>query len=204
MKCAWNRIKRWLVSNAPGILKDMRPGASEGEIRAAEEQLGFTFPRGVRQWYAMHNGSESCALLEYWDFYSLAEIVEAWKVLKEIYDTGFFDEFHSDPVGPIRTEWWHPAWLPITGEPRGDHLCLDLAPAQGGHKGQVIRWVHDDSVREVVAPTFSAWFEQLADGLEAGAYKVDREGVLVRIGGPEDVADSQPTAPADGGRDPGS
>jgi hypothetical protein len=29
-------------------------------------------------------------------------------------------------------------------------------------------------VREVVAPTFSAWFERLADGFEAGAYKVDR------------------------------
>jgi hypothetical protein len=53
---------------------------------------------------------------------------------------------------------------------------------------QVISWIHDDSVREIVAPTFPAWFEQLADGLEAGAYKLDREGVLVRIGGPEDVA----------------
>lgn len=41
-------------------------------------------------------------------------------------------------------------------------------------------------MREVVAPTFGPWFEQLADGLEAGAYKVDAECVLVRIGRPED------------------
>jgi cell wall assembly regulator SMI1 len=201
MRRAWSRIHRWLATHAPGILRDMRPGASPDEIRSAEDQLGCVLPKAARGWYAIHNGSESCALLEYWDFYSLAEAVGAWKALKKIYDTGFFDEFHSDPVGPIRTEWWHPAWIPITGEPRGDHLCLDLAPRRGGHKGQVISWVHDESVREVVAPTFSAWFEQLADGLEAGAYKVDREGVLVRIGGPEDVADGEPAAAPDQPRD---
>jgi cell wall assembly regulator SMI1 len=194
MKRAWRRIERWLTQHAPAILADMRPGASTDEIRRAEEQLGCVFPKVVREWYSLHNGSESCALLEYWDFYSLAETITAWRSLKQIYDTGFFDEFHSDPVGPIRTEWWHPAWIPVTGEPRGDHLCLDLAPARGGRKGQVISWLHDESVREIVAPTFTAWFEQLADGLESGKYKVDREGVLVRIGGPEDVADSEPDA----------
>jgi cell wall assembly regulator SMI1 len=167
----------------------MRPGASAAEISAAEEQLGCVFPDSVREWFAIHNGSESCALFEYWDLYSLAEVFAAWKALKDLFDEGAFDEFHSDPSGLTRMEWWHPAWIPLTGEPRGDHLCLDLAPAEGGCVGQVISWVHDDSCREVIASTFQAWFEQLADGLEAGAYKVDREGVLVRIGGPEDESD---------------
>jgi cell wall assembly regulator SMI1 len=201
MKSAWLRIERWLAAHAPAILADVRPGASIADIRAAEEQLGCTFPEPVREWFALHNGSESCALMEYWDLYSLDEVVAAWRSLKGLYDTGFFDEFHSDPVGPIRREWWHPAWAPVTGEPGGNHLCLDLAPAGGGWVGQVISWVHDDSVREVVAPTFSAWFEQLADGLEAGAYKVDREGVLVRIGGPEDIADAEPGAASSQPRD---
>lgn len=197
MKSAWSRIERWLATHAPAILADMGPGAASADIRAAEEQLSCTFPETVREWFALHNGSESCALMEYWDLYSLAEVVAAWRVLKGIYDTGFFDEFQSDPVGPIRSAWWHPAWIPVTGEPGGNHLCLDLAPAEGGCVGQIISWVHDDSVREVVAPTFSAWFEQLADGLEAGAYKLDREGVLVRIGGPEDAADAEQAAAAD-------
>ena len=185
---AWARIERWLTAHAPAILADIRPGASATDIRAAEAQLGYTFPEVVREWFATHDGSTSCALLEYWDLYSLAEVVAAWKSLKTLYDDGTFSEFESDPVGPIRREWWHPAWIPLTGEPSGNHLCLDLAPEEGGCVGQVITWVHDDSVREMVAPTFPAWFRQLADGLEAGAYKVDREGVLVRIGGPEDRA----------------
>ena len=196
MKRAWARIERWLAAHAPGILADMRPGASAAAIRATEERLGYPFPEPVREWFAFHNGSESCALLEYWDLYSLAEVVAAWEVLKDLHDRGVFDAFHSDPVGPIRSEWWHPAWVPLTGEPGGNHLCLDLAPLEGGCVGQVISWVHDDSVREVVAPRFPAWFEQLADGLEAGAYKVDREGVLVRIGGPEDH-DAEPVAAPD-------
>jgi cell wall assembly regulator SMI1 len=186
MKRAWRRIERWLRAHAPAILADLRPGASAADIRASEEQLGCTFPEPVREWFATHDGSTSCALMEYWDLYSLTEVVDAWKVLKALYDNGTFDEFGGEPIGPIRTEWWHPAWIPLAGEPGGNHLCLDLAPAEGGAVGQVISWVHDDSVREVVAPTFGAWFEQLADGLEAGAYKLDREGVLVRIGGPED------------------
>jgi cell wall assembly regulator SMI1 len=182
----WARIERWLVENAPAILSDMRPGASKAEIRLAEEQLGCIFPEPVREWFALHDGSESCALMEYWDLYSLSEVVSSWETLKDLFDKGIFTEFRSKPTGPIRKEWWRPEWVPLTGEPRGDHLCLDLAPARGGAIGQVISWVHDDSVRVIVAPTFTAWFEQLADGLEAGAYKVDREGVLVRIGGPED------------------
>ena len=196
---AWARIERWLVAHAPAILADMRPGASAADIRAAEQQLGCTFSDAVREWFATHDGSENCALMEYWDLNPLAEVVRSWKVLKGIFDSGFFNEFSSKPAGPIRSEWWHPAWVPLTSEPGGNHLCLDLAPAAGGQVGQVISWVHDDSVREVVAPTFSAWFEQLADGLEAGAYKVDREGVLVRIGGPEDQ-DAEPGAAADRGR----
>jgi cell wall assembly regulator SMI1 len=125
MKRTWKRIERWLAEQAPDILASLRPGASDEEIRRAEAEFGCIFPKAVLESYAIHNGSETCALLEYWDFYSLL--------------------------------------------------------------GQVIRWVHDDSIREVVAPTFAGWLGQLADGLEAGTYKVDHEGVLVRIGGPEDV-----------------
>jgi cell wall assembly regulator SMI1 len=187
MKRTWKRIEAWLTDNAPAILSDLRPGASTADIRWAEAQLGCMFPKAVKDSYLIHNGTEGCALMEYWEFYSLAEAVEAWKSLKSIYDRGIFDAFFSKPVGPIRTQWWHPLWIPLTGEPGGNHLCLDLAPLRGGHKGQVISWVHDDSVREIVAPTIGGWLKQFADALEAGIYKVDREGVLVRIGGPEDM-----------------
>lgn len=193
MKRAWNRVARWLAVHAPDILASMRSGASEEEICAVEKQLGCTFPKAVRDWYGLHNGSETCALLGYWDFYSLEEMVDSWKVTKDIYDKGFFDEVKSDPVGPIRTEWWHPCWIPITGDACGNHLCIDLAPESGGHKGQVISWVNDDSIRRLIAPRFSAWFEQLADGLEVGDFRIDREGVLVRIGSPEDVAGAEST-----------
>src|SRR4051794_12084817 len=132
MDRAWTRIERWLLTHSPGILADMRPGASAADIRAAEEQLGCTFPEPVREWFATHDGSTSCALFEYWDLYSLAEIVREWRSLKGLYDSGVFSEFTSDPVGPIRSEWWHPAWIPLTGEPGGNYLCLDLAPAEGG------------------------------------------------------------------------
>jgi cell wall assembly regulator SMI1 len=96
MKEYWDRIERWLTANAPDILKDMRPGASADDIRWAEQQLGCAFPEEVREWCTIHNGSESCALLEYWDFHSLAEAVEAWRSLRRLYDSGSFNEFKSE------------------------------------------------------------------------------------------------------------
>ncbi|MEO2091047.1 MAG: SMI1/KNR4 family protein [Gemmataceae bacterium] len=71
MKKEWQRIAAWLKEHAPDILTDMNPAATEEQIDWAEQQLGHTFPGDVREWYSTHNGSTSCALLEYWDFYSL-------------------------------------------------------------------------------------------------------------------------------------
>jgi cell wall assembly regulator SMI1 len=202
MRLSWDRIERWLSRHAPDILTDLCEGATEVDIRWAEEQIGCQFPEAFKQSHLIHDGSAVCAPLEYWDFYSLTEIVRAWKALKQCVDRGFFAEFDhlcdGQTRGPIRPEWWNLKWVPLTGEPGGDHLCLDLNPAEGGHVGQVIRWYHDDSVRELVAPTYEAWWEHFTGGLEAGAYKVDREGVLVRIGGPEDQEAEANTA-ADGG-----
>lgn len=195
MQRLWERIELWLSRHAPDIQADLCEAATKADIQWAEEQIECEFPDSFKQSHLIHDGSDNCALLEYWDFYSLTEIVRAWKALEQCAAGGFFTQFDSlcegQTQGPVRPEWWNRKWVPLTGEPRGDHLCLDLDPDAGGKVGQVIRWYHDDSVREVVAPTYEGWWEQLADGLEAGAYKVDREGVLVRIGGPEDF-DAEP------------
>ncbi|MBA4187326.1 MAG: molybdenum cofactor biosynthesis protein MoeA [Planctomycetaceae bacterium] len=186
MQQVWERIERWLSRNAPTVLVGLHDGATAEEIRRAEGLIGCEFPDVFKQSQIIHNGARTCSLLEYWDFLSLTEIVTAWNLLRDCYDRGFFEEAQSNPRGPIRREWWNPRWIPLTSEPSGNHLCMDLAPADGGQRGQVISWYHDDALRDLVAPTYEAWWEQLATGLEAGIFFIDEEGVLIRKGGPED------------------
>lgn len=186
MQETWERIERWLSKHAPSIRANLSSGATAEELSWAEEQLGCGLPETFRLSYSIHNGAHGCALLGYWDFYSLSEIVSAWQIMRDCFDRGFFNEAESDPEGPIRRDWWHPRWIPLTGEPSGNHLCMDLDPAVGGRTGQVIAWFHDDSTRELIAPTYEAWWATFADGLEAELFFVDDEGVLVRRGGPDD------------------
>jgi cell wall assembly regulator SMI1 len=175
----WARIEAWLQANAPEEdYVGSAAGASDEAIRSAESAMGCRLPDDVRAWFALRN--EYFAGLPDWDLDDLERVVSTWKMLHGIYASGYFAEFRSDPTGPIRTEWWHPGWVPITNNLGGDHLCIDLAPTEGGTLGQVIWWIHDDDHREVVAPSFNAWLRQMADGLEAGRYEFDDDGLLVR------------------------
>ena len=161
MQKTWERIERWLSKNAPDILADLCDGATAEDIRWAEGQLGCEFPEAFKLSHMIHDGAESCALLECLDFYSLTEIVKAWKGLKHCYDRGFFDEVQSDPQGPtIRSEWWNPKWIPLTDDCSGNHICMDLQPDEDGQVGQVISWWHDAAERELIAPTYEAWWKQ--------------------------------------------
>jgi cell wall assembly regulator SMI1 len=89
---SWERIEHWLSQNAPDILAELCEGATTEDIRWAEEQIGCVFPESFKLSHLLHDGSDGCALLEYWDFYSLTEIVRAWKSLKQCRFFGEFDK----------------------------------------------------------------------------------------------------------------
>jgi cell wall assembly regulator SMI1 len=58
----------------------------------------------------------------------------------------------------VRDDWWNPRWIPFTHDGGGNHLCLDLDPAEGGAVGQVISMWHDSGERAVQGHSFGEWF----------------------------------------------
>ena len=68
----------------------------------------------------------------------------------------------SEPEGPIQTDWWNNAWLPLTENDDGDYVCLDFAPAAGGTVGQIIDWSHELGATRVLANSFGEWLAKLA------------------------------------------
>jgi cell wall assembly regulator SMI1 len=183
LKATWDRIHAWLAANAPVVLESLRPPATDEQIRVAESAMGIVLPSDVRACYRVHAGQQAVPMPlpscpdrqgvprflygEQW--LSLDLMVEHWRIKKKLLEEGAFRRA-GQPRGPIRPDWWHPQWVPLTTDPFGYMKCLDLAPARGGQVGQVIYWCNDDPGRGVVAPGLAGWLARFADALEGGEY----------------------------------
>ena len=62
----------------------------------------------------------------------------------------------------------------------GDFLVVDLDPARGGTRGQIVAAWHDMAERVVVAESWADWLHQFADALEAGrwSWRADSEELV--------------------------
>lgn len=180
----WQRIEAWLAAHAPQIHEELRPPASPAQIEAAEAALGVRFPDDVRALYRLHDGQgrDGLGLLGGWTWLDLASVVSEWNIWKGLLDKGTFGANDGGDPGPgVRGDWWNPRWIPLTYSGSGDHHCVDLAPAEGGAEGQILRMWHDMESRSLIAPSLHAWLEQLAGELESGERVFDEEyGALLR------------------------
>jgi len=181
MEKIWNRIDSWLQANLPEIYSDLLPGATEEEIRLAEEHMGVYFPEDVKISYRIHNGQigDESPLLGEWELLSLEDMINQWNIMKKLFDAGKFTNIASKPIGPVRADWWNIKWVPVAYNGAGDLYCLDLAPASGGEVGQIISFWHMDEKRERLASNFRNWLHRYADDIENGKYKVENGKLVI-------------------------
>ncbi len=173
MKEIWARIDAWLKVNAPKVFDRLQPGASDSVIEAVENALSIQFPEDVKASYRIHNGQQTIydygLIPDAQEFLSLDRVQAEWAVWKELLNQGQLVG-KSEPGLGIKSDWWNARWIPLTWDGDGNHYCLDLDPAEGGTVGQIIRMIHDDSYRELLAPSFHSWLEDYAAKLESGEY----------------------------------
>jgi cell wall assembly regulator SMI1 len=165
MKRLFDRVHVWVKKNAPHVREGFARGATQEQIRAAEREMGVSLPDDVRAAYRIHDGFSPPAG---GGWCSLERMVRTWRALRAALDGGDFAANRGRPVGPVRPVWYHPAWIPIVDEGPNNHYCIDLAPAAGGHVGQVIRWCRDEPGRYLQAKSFAEWVDRFVSGLEAG------------------------------------
>lgn len=180
----WERIHLWLEAHCPIVLASLGPPATDDQFREAEEVMGVELPEEVKAVYRIHDGQRAVPISSSWwpgaefapgflygdEWLSLADMLKSWRMMKELFDAGTFADSKAIPHGPVRAEWWHPKWLPLTEDGSGCMKCLDLAPKSRGHIGQVIYWYHDASERGVLAESLPEWLERFATELERGVY----------------------------------
>jgi cell wall assembly regulator SMI1 len=181
MEKIWRSIEAWLEENAPRAFKDLNKPATAKGVAAAEKLMGVEFPEDVRASYLLHDGQVGAApIMGEWQLLSLKVMKSRWKMLKESYDEGKFEESRVKPKGPVKAEWWNPKWVPVAYNGAGDLYCVDLDPAPKGKAGQLVSFWHVDDRREVVAKSFRAWLKEYADDLKAGRYGATTEGKVKR------------------------
>lgn len=181
MKCIFDRFHVWLAAHAPEVLASLRPGASARAIRAAERDMQVTFPEDVKAAYRIHDGQDVGYdvpdFVYGWRWNSLEGMVEDWRLLMEMCKDM---KPRPEPKGTTRTDWWHPAWIPVANNGNGDYRMLDLAPGPHGCVGQILFWWSDEprtggKQRVIQDINFTHWLAGFASELESGDWAYAEE-----------------------------
>ena len=169
MNKEFERFKQWLSLNYSDGLIDLNPPATDYEIEELTKILGVELPNDFLDVLRIHNGQkgESAWLFDSQEFLSTHRIIEEFNTWKNLLDTQLQGKI-STPDEGVKNDWWNTNWIPFTSDGCGDHYCLDLSPTDAGIKGQIITLWYESSEREVVAPSFSLWFEEYVNQLYSG------------------------------------
>jgi cell wall assembly regulator SMI1 len=169
----WKTIAAWLADEHPEALEQFNPPATEAAIAKAEKDLGVTLPEDYKAFLRIHNGQDEFAP---WVGIGALLPVEKLKVATEhIFgeDTPVPD---SATVGDgVRRVEYSKGWIPITASARGrENQCIDLDPAPGGTKGQIVEYVADDWSRPLLATSFADLLAKFFEKSQTGDVDFDR------------------------------
>ncbi|MBO0698819.1 MAG: SMI1/KNR4 family protein [Zavarzinella sp.] len=209
---SWDRIFAWYDANTlPGTLVGNR-GATERQLADLEALVGTRLPDDFRESYRLLDGTRGRWLLYHGWLLSLAEIADQWQTCREWqaqpeYGKGPAYQPRQLESPEIKPVWWTPLRVPITANGGGDHDMLDLDPAAGGTRGQVIHFSHEvGPVNLLVGPRrrrrradqpslwddgdeadpgsalgtgMAGWLAQIADELESGVHAYSESSQMV-------------------------
>ena len=171
----WATIEEWLKQEHPEALQGFNPPASPESIAAAERALGVELPSEYKEFLAIHDGQDELApFVGVGALLPIAAVVDRHQSLSKRADEEEF-EVSSDLVGAgVRPVNYCRRWLPIGASARGrDFLCLDLDPAPGGTRGQIIEYVVDDGGRPLIANGFADLLSKYFEAAQSGEIDFD-------------------------------
>jgi len=170
----WSALEAWWRANVPEALRRLGAPADASTIDAAEREMGVELPADYRAWLLAHDGADDGLFGD--QVLSIGETLGTWRFLTEMFATPVPNPIDPDPG--VRAAWWHRGWIPITSDGAGNRVCIDLDPASGGTRGQLVKFWHDGGDRPLVAASVGAWFAMHRERLQTGEVVVlaDEDG----------------------------
>lgn len=153
MQALLDRLDCWLAVNRPDYYAHLKPGVTDAELDAFEEQFLLLLPVEFRQLYRWRNGQEEYyfhSLYGNREFMSLESIASTKKIMDDMvgYD---FD----------RPEWWRFEWVPFLTNGGGSDLCLDT------QSGGLVQFWKADEDRPSQQSSILEWLAELVTALES-------------------------------------
>ncbi|VAI02672.1 unnamed protein product [Triticum turgidum subsp. durum] len=128
VKLFWSSLKGWISENFPEALRTLSKGASEAQIRSAEDDLGFKLPMPTKLLYRFCNGQLPFSRNHFEDvrmaplgiiggyvFYDHSVNVHLSSLEQMVEETKEFNldlEEQGLPIGPnlalVASSWYHP------------------------------------------------------------------------------------------------
>lgn len=161
---AWQFIEPILAERHKPLLDDLRPGATDAELDAAEQHMSVTLPPEFRAFYKGHDGQNGKAPGFFFgaQFLSISEVVKKWDFWQQLLseDPGTYGkagDSKSVPEGAIDTRYIFAKWIPFADDRSGNHLGLDFGSGPRGVTGQCITFGRDQHTKFVVGKSFDAF-----------------------------------------------
>lgn len=158
-----HKLESLIKQYDPEGFKKLPGPASNDDIKMLKERYGSSLPADYIVFLKTHNGVISSFLLD--EIMSVEDVLSSTDTLDSLED-GDFDDSEAEAGEGVKSVWWSDKWVPISSNGGGDHDCIDMGPASGGKKGQIVCFYHDDETREVVAPSFTEWLVKQLDTSE--------------------------------------
>lgn len=157
----------------------LNPPATMEEIESAEGKMGVAFPDDVKALYLTHNGEieSGPGLFFGLPFLTLDDMLSEWQTWVELSEDAELDaiESYSVPGSWIKEQYINRCWLPIAIDYGGNHLGIDMDPAEKGIRGQVINFGRDEEVKYVIAHNLADLLSFITQTLKNGTYTIDEE-----------------------------
>lgn len=174
MRETWNRIERWLETNAPELREGLSPPLARELITPVEVELGYRFPTELVDSLCIHNGERGFVGSIYGlRLNALSEALDEYRVLLQLWRSGTFASAGQAASLPgLKPGHWNPGWVPLVSDGGGNSISIDFDPGEGGTYGQIFFFDHEQGPEAYLSPSFGAWLRGYADALETGKIQV--------------------------------
>ncbi|MDA3647230.1 SMI1/KNR4 family protein [Saccharopolyspora indica] len=183
------------VAEILGFEEELPGPASEEDLAAAEERLGFEFPPDLRALYGIADGEGYEIINSLFDrhpWHSLEHVgdeEEDWLLFLEWkYEPQRSVVFDAEPPNAVRRSVLRPGWIQFANDTGGNWLAVDMDPGPEGRPGQVISIGVDHSEGPLyVADSVTTFLRRLVEALERGDYSVHDESLWIDADLPDGV-----------------
>lgn len=172
------RLDAWYAVHLAADKYMFNPPATDVQLDAFEQLVGFRMPRSYRQLYKWHNGEND----DRWGhiyglpLLTLEHAAADWKswtsTLAAFGGNRYAIPGGGWPEGAVDPAYINPRWIPLTNDGSSGHIGLDFDPWPGGRAGQVILYGRDEDVKVVLAESLGQFLDWVARLLESGNFRL--------------------------------